>query len=108
RIHHEGHRTRIAVVGASLYPDRAWKLRDVRLPQRRRGGKLMNPQGWSTTPGIWIGAIGTLALFSLLYRENRVFRLFEHLFIVLAAGYLIKATWTEPLKPQWWDPMMGG
>lgn len=68
----------------------------------------MNPQGWSTTPGIWIGAIGTLALFSLLYRENRVYRLFEHLFIGLAAGYLIKATWSETLRPQWWVPMTGG
>src|SRR5579862_8018645 len=60
---------------------------------------------WSTTPGIWIGAIGTLALFSLIYRENRVYRLFEHLFIGLAAGYLIKTTWSDILKPQWWDPM---
>ncbi len=66
----------------------------------------MQPQGWSTTPGIWVGAIGTLALFSLLYRENRVYRLFEHLFIGLAAGYLIKNTWSETLKPQWWDPMV--
>jgi len=60
---------------------------------------------WSTTPGIWIGAIGTLALFSLIYRENRVYRIFEHLFIGLAAGYLIKTTWSDVLKPQWWDPM---
>jgi hypothetical protein len=65
----------------------------------------MEPQGWSTTPGIWLGAIGTLALFSLLYKENRVYRLFEHLFIGLAGGYLIKTTWTETLKPQWWVPM---
>jgi hypothetical protein len=68
----------------------------------------MEPSGWSTTPGIWIGAIGTLALFSLLYRENRVFRLFEHLFIGLAGGFLIKATWREILEPQWYVPMMGG
>lgn len=65
----------------------------------------MTPQGWSTPIGIWVGAIGTLALFSLLYRENRVYRLFEHLFIGLAAGYLIKATWSETLNPQWWVPM---
>lgn len=68
----------------------------------------MPQAGWSTPLGIWIGAIGTLALFSLLYRENRVYRLFEHLFIGLAAGYLIKNTWSETLKPQWWDPMVRG
>src|SRR5579872_370944 len=60
---------------------------------------------WSTIPGIWIGAIGTLALFSLIYRENRIYRIFEHLFIGLSAGYLIKTTWSDILKPQWWDPM---
>lgn len=65
----------------------------------------MEPQGWSTPIGIWVGAIGTLCLYSLLYRENRAFRLVEHLFIGLGAGYLIKNTWDETLKPQWWDPM---
>ena len=64
----------------------------------------MEPSAWSTPLGIWIGAIGTLCLFSLLYRENRAFRVFEHLFVGLAAGYLIKNTWSETLKPQWWDP----
>jgi hypothetical protein len=54
---------------------------------------------------VWVGAIGTLALFSLIYRENRLYRLFEHLFIGLAAGYTIKAVWTETLLPQWWVPM---
>jgi hypothetical protein len=61
--------------------------------------------GWSTPIGVWIGAIGTLALFSLIYRENRLYRLFEHLFIGLAAGFTIKTIWTETLKPQWWVPM---
>lgn len=60
---------------------------------------------WSTLPGIWVGAIGTLALFSLIYRENRAYRIFEHLFIGLASGYLIKTTWDDVLKPQWWNPM---
>lgn len=62
---------------------------------------------WSTTPGVWVGAIGTLALFSLIFRENRMYRFFEHLFIGLAAGYLIKTTWTDILRPQWWEPMTG-
>lgn len=61
---------------------------------------------WSHPIGIWIGAIGTLALFSLIYRENRLYRLFEHMFIGLAAGYTIKAAWHEVLEPQWWKPMV--
>ena len=60
---------------------------------------------WSTPTGIWIGAIGTLALFSLIYRENRIYRIFEHIFVGLAAGFLIKITWSEVLYPQWWRPM---
>jgi hypothetical protein len=62
--------------------------------------------GWSNPIGIWIGAIGTLALFSLIYRENWLYRLFEHMFIGLAAGYTIKAAWHNVLEPQWWDPMV--
>jgi len=62
----------------------------------------------STSLGILIGAIGTLALFSLVFRENAVFRLFEHLFIGLAAGYVIVTTWSDVLKPQWWDKMTTG
>lgn len=60
---------------------------------------------WSHPIGIWIGAIGTLALFSLIYRENWLYRLFEHMFIGLAAGYTIKAAWHNILEPQWWTPM---
>lgn len=54
----------------------------------------------------WIGAICTLGLYSMLYRENKVFRFFEHLFIGLGTGYLILLTWTDVLKPRWWDPMV--
>jgi len=61
---------------------------------------------WSHPIGIWIGAIGTLALFSLIYRENWLYRLFEHMFIGLAAGYTIKAAWDEILETQWWNPMV--
>jgi len=60
---------------------------------------------YSHPVGIWIGAIGTLALFSLILKENWLYRLFEHMFIGLAAGYTIKAAWHEILKPQWWIPM---
>ncbi|HZP85161.1 MAG TPA: hypothetical protein VFB21_26295 [Chthonomonadaceae bacterium] len=54
---------------------------------------------------VWVGALCTLGLYSILYRENRVYRLFEHIFLGLATGYLIAVTWTDVLLPKWWVPM---
>ncbi len=56
---------------------------------------------------VWIGAACTLGLYSILYRENKVFRFFEHAFIGLGTGYLIYQTWNDTLKPRWWEPMTG-
>jgi len=53
--------------------------------------------------GVWAGAICTLALYSILYRENAVYTFFEHMYIGLAAGYTIFIVWSEYLKPLWWD-----
>ncbi|MCC6444384.1 MAG: hypothetical protein IT210_13145 [Armatimonadetes bacterium] len=56
---------------------------------------------------IWTGVICTLAIYSILYRENAYYRLFEHIFIGLATGYGVARTWTDVLRPKWWDPMIG-
>ena len=53
----------------------------------------------------WFGAICTLALYSVLYKENRLYRLFEHLFLGLATGYMIALSWTDVLLVKWWQPM---
>ncbi len=53
---------------------------------------------------LWIGAICTLGLYSVLYKENKVFQLFEHLFLGLATGYMVETTWTNVLLPKWWTP----
>lgn len=39
--------------------------------------------------GIWVSAIGTLAMMSLLVKENFYYRFFEHLFIGVSAGHAI-------------------
>ncbi len=39
-----------------------------------------------TTLGIWIAAIGMLAIFSLLVKENPVYRVAEHIFLGVATG----------------------
>ena len=38
------------------------------------------------TLGIWLATIGTLAIFSFLYKENPIYRTVEHLFVGIAAG----------------------
>lgn len=60
----------------------------------------------SANPTIWLAALCTLGLYTILYRENKVFRFFEHLFIGLATGYSIYIAWNDVLKPRWWEPMI--
>lgn len=58
--------------------------------------------------GIWIGAICTVALYSILYRENPAYRLFEHLFIGLAAGYSLGPLVGDILYKYWYLPLTEG
>ena len=64
---------------------------------------------WLTnhTPSLilWISAICTLGLYSVLYKENKLYRLFEHIFLGLATGYMLANTWTDVLLPKWWIPL---
>ena len=55
---------------------------------------------------ILLGVASTLGIYSILYKENKVFRFFEHLYLGLAAGYSISAAWNDILRPQWWTLMM--
>ena len=55
--------------------------------------------------GVWLAATCTLAIYSILYRENVVFRLFEHIFIGLAAGYSLYTVVTQVLQPKWFTPL---
>jgi hypothetical protein len=56
---------------------------------------------------IWLGALATLMLYSLLYRENPVYRFAEHAFLGLATGYGLYAVWGQILYPKWWQPIVG-
>lgn len=51
------------------------------------------------------GAFATLGLYSVLYRENRLYRLCEHIFLGLATGYAVALTWNTVLQPYWFQPM---
>ncbi|MEO7717678.1 MAG: hypothetical protein ABIY70_15880 [Capsulimonas sp.] len=58
------------------------------------------------SPIVLFGALCTIAILSLVFKENKFYRLFEHIFLGLALGYEVQQTWTRVLKPQFWDPMM--
>lgn len=57
---------------------------------------------------IWLGALGTLALYSILYKENPFYRAGEHIFLGLATGYGLYVIWKQVLFPQWWKPLAAG
>lgn len=55
-----------------------------------------------------MAAFGTLAIYSMLYKENPAYRLAEHIFIGAAAGYSVYYAWTQVLKPLWLDRIIEG
>lgn len=56
---------------------------------------------------IIFGAIGTLAIYSYLWRENALFRIFEHLFIGVSAGLIPIITFRDILFPTVIGPVIG-
>jgi hypothetical protein len=53
-----------------------------------------------------LGVLATLAIFSILYQENPIFRFFEHIFIGLATGYGVMYVWVNFMQPRWLVPML--
>ncbi len=56
--------------------------------------------------GTWIAAFLTLAIFSFLYRDNPVYKLAEHLFVGVSAGYTVVITWREAVIPDLIQPLL--
>lgn len=55
---------------------------------------------------IWIAAIGTLCLFSFLWKENPAYRFVEHVFIGLTAAHVVVMNWDSYIKPIWVKDIM--
>lgn len=53
-----------------------------------------------------LGVVATLAIFSILYKENPLFRFVEHIFIGLAVGYGTILAWMRIVKPLWYEQYM--
>jgi len=56
--------------------------------------------------GVWIAAALTLAIFSFLYRDNPVYKLAEHIFVGVSAGYGVVITWREAVMPDLINPLL--
>lgn len=54
-----------------------------------------------------VGVLATFALYSVLYRENKFYRFFEHIFLGLAAGFTVVVIWKDTLYTNWWQKMTG-
>jgi hypothetical protein len=56
----------------------------------------------------WIAAFLTLCIFSFLYRDNPFYRFAEHLFVGVAAGYLLAVQYQNVIVPNLWMPLSSG
>jgi len=57
---------------------------------------------------VWLVAFLTLALFSFMYRDNPIYKVAEHIFAGLTAGYQVGLIWHTIILQRLWDPMIGG
>jgi hypothetical protein len=62
----------------------------------------------SHDPWTWVGVFLTIAVFSFLYRENRLYRFAEHLVVGVANGYSISFTFHRVIVPYVVKPLSGG
>lgn len=60
----------------------------------------------SHDPIVWAAAICTLGIYTILYRENRAYRFFEHLFVGVATGYGVMVVYRDIILPRWWGAMV--
>lgn len=53
-----------------------------------------------------LSVISTLGIYTILYKENPIFRFIEHIYIGLAVGYGLAFTWVIYIYPRWFIPLM--
>ncbi|MDH3892186.1 MAG: hypothetical protein OEV49_13995 [candidate division Zixibacteria bacterium] len=63
--------------------------------------------GWEIFE-IWVIAFFTLSLFSFMYKDNPLYKVAEHIFAGLSAGYYVGLIWDTVIVTQLWVPMVGG
>jgi len=61
----------------------------------------------STDIGVWVGALSALAIYSVLYKENPVYRLVENIFVGASAGIAV-VVGVQTFQNTAWAPMAKG
>ena len=62
----------------------------------------------NTIIGLWTGAALSLCIYSFLYKDNRFYKLAEHIFIGVSAGYCMCIGYWQILKPNLIDRLQQG
>jgi hypothetical protein len=58
--------------------------------------------------GTWVAALLTISIFTFLYKDNPVYKLAEHVFIGVSAGYFVALEYWNVFRPNLWDPLVAG
>ncbi|MCI0532457.1 MAG: hypothetical protein L0Y74_11035 [candidate division Zixibacteria bacterium] len=58
-----------------------------------------------TVLGIWIGAFFSLCILSFLYKDNPFYKLAEHVFVGISAGYYFALEFQNVFLPNLWRPL---
>ena len=53
----------------------------------------------STILGAWVAAFLTIGIFSYLYKDNPFYKIAEHLYVGISAGYLLSLGFWNQLQP---------
>jgi hypothetical protein len=57
-----------------------------------------------TLLGTWIAAFLTLCIFSFLYKDNPFYKLAEHIYVGVSAGFWLLYLWEFNVLPMLWEP----
>ncbi len=60
----------------------------------------------STSIGVWIAAVLTLAIYSFLYKDNPLYKVAEHIFVGVSAGYWAVMLWSNFAWPNLFEPLI--
>jgi len=55
-----------------------------------------------------MAALLTIAVFSFLYKDNPLYKFAEHIFVGIAAGYVVAIEYQNVFLPNLWRPLMAG
>ncbi|MGI6344461.1 MAG: hypothetical protein ACOX18_05275 [Bacillota bacterium] len=59
---------------------------------------------FTTDPWVWFASLGMIAIFSFVFKENPVYRAFEHIYVGAAAGYAISVN-VQNIYNRAWVPL---